>query len=222
MISKEVRTIALGEKRLDYKQIILKVISFLDVNIYNFPEYYKNSYNVRENEKGINSCLGTFLNNIPQQENEIETFRFYFDKDTQSEESNHEPDFGVMLAGEKGRSKAFFHIECKRLPARDKQHEKEYVEGELGGIQRFKKGHHGTNLKYSAIIGYIEKESPEYWLALVNGWIKYLISIQPDLWKECDLLIPMHEPKLSKYISTNFRSTNPQKIQLYHYWISIN
>jgi hypothetical protein len=220
MISKQNRTIALGERRLDYKQIILKVINFLDVNIYNFPEYYKHSFKVRENEKAINSCLGTFLNNIHQ--NDIETFRFYFDKDTQVEDSNHEPDFGVMLAGEKGRSKAFFHIECKRLPARDKQNEKEYVEGELGGIQRFKKGNHGSDFEYSAIVGYIEKESNQYWFSLINSWIKALIFGQPNFWKECDILIPVNEDKFDRYISNNFRYNKQNNIQLHHYWISIN
>lgn len=36
------------------------------------------------------------------------------------------------------------------------QNKKEDVSGNTGGIERFKKNLHGTDLKYSAMIGYIE------------------------------------------------------------------
>ena len=221
MISKENRAIAVGTFRLDYKKILNKVVYFLDQKIDGFPQYLKNSEYVSTNEKALNSCLTTYLNFMSGSYDSIETFRFYFDKDTQVEGSNHEPDLGVMLANQKGRGKAFFHIECKRLPDRDKQHEQEYVHGKLGGIQRFKEGKHGSDFSHSAMVGYIEKETCDHWFSQINSWISTLINQDSTFWNKSDYLSPRVIGNNEKHISNHIRRNSTSSIQLYHYWVLI-
>lgn len=77
-------------------------------------------------------------------------------------------------------------FEAKRLTYKlGKKREREYVIGEYkdgtriknsGGIERFKNGRHGKDVKHAGIIGYIQSESSDYWLEKVNGWIKKQIN----------------------------------------------
>jgi hypothetical protein len=220
MISEENQTIAIGPS-LDYKKIVNKVIEFLDAKVDYFPAYLKNSIEIRSNEKAINGCLATYLNGCSFNSAAIETFRFYFEKDTQVEKSNYEPDFGVMFANQTNRGKVFFHIECKRLPARDRKHEQEYVHGKLGGIQRFKDGNHGSNFLYSAMIGYVEEGSFQSWYNNINSWIDELIEQDPSFWNVSDKLIPRFKMDFRRFVSSHKRRNREDFIQLYHFWITI-
>lgn len=124
---------------------------------------------------------------------------------------------------------AFFEIECKRLPTPGQNRKKEYVIGQerpSGGIERFKKKIHGKNLKYAAIIGYIQEEDANHWFLKINDWIGELIASTPDLWKADDKLIKKNTELngLDKFISKNFRSeVNGQEdfVNLFHFWISL-
>ena len=86
----------------------------------------------------------------------------------------------------------FFKIEVKRLTNLGVARQKEYVIGrmgkekykESGGIERFKKGIHGSKLKFAGMIGYIQKEDFDYWFAEVNSWISDLINENGTFWKE--------------------------------------
>jgi hypothetical protein len=218
MISKKVRTIAIGTSRLDYKKIVFKVLDFLDRHIDNFQTYSQDSKYVNNNEKSINSKLVIYFNNIAIDDEAIDVFRFHFDKDTPLKESNHTPDIGVLLANKNSSSDAFFHIECKRLPAR-KQHDQEYVHGKLGGIQRFKEGKHGSDFNYSAMVGFIEKENFEYWFFKINVWIDELIKNKICFWHEADKLAPVPFKNYRRHISNHSRGNKSNCIQLYHYWI---
>lgn len=214
------RTIAVGEMRLNYKTIVYKVVDFLDHAIDNFPQYLSHSNFQGKNEKEINQMLATYLNNCTVDFFYIDTFRFSFIKDTSIESSNYNPDIGVMLGNKvASTTNSFFHIECKRLPARDKRVEREYVEGKLGGIQRFKEGNHGKKLDYSAMIGYIQSESFEAWHERVNLWIEDLFNKESHLkWSETDKLVLIEGNKFQKYSSTHSRLGHNDPIQLFHYW----
>jgi len=217
------RTIALGDKRLDYKIIVGKVIDFLDHTVDGFPQFLSNSKFDEENEKRINEMLATYLNNCTTDFFYIDTFRFSFIKDTSIESSNYNPDIGVMLGNKMASTtNSFFHIECKRLPARKKTVEREYVQGKLGGIQRFKEGNHGKGLKYSAMIGYVQSNSFEYWYLNINSWIEELIPSENTLnWSASDKLTPNIEGSFHRLSSLHQRINNPDPIKLLHYWISV-
>ena len=220
MISTNDRTVTIGSTRLDYKKIIFKVIDFLNISINDFPAFLQNNALNNNDEKSLNGYLVSYFNLISEKD-VLGIFKFYFDKDTKVEGSKHEPDIGVMLANQKNISKAFFHIECKRLPARDKLHEQEYVHGKLGGIQRFKEGWHGSDFSYSAMIGYIQNETFEYWFTQINSWISQLMINEPILWKEPDKLTPITINQYNRYLSNNSRRNKDGSIQLYHFWIPI-
>lgn len=216
------RTIAVGSARLDSEKIILKVLDFLDKNINGFPQFLLNSCFDEENEKAINQMLTTYLNNITVDYFVVDTFRFCFIKDTSIKKSQFNPDIGVMLGNKiEATTSAFFHIECKRLPAR-KGFEREYVQGNLGGIQRFKEGNHGGGLKYSAMIGYVQSNTLEHWYLNVNSWIYELITSDNLLnWNIDDKLSPDIEGNFQRFSSLHKRKNDPEPIKLFHYWISI-
>lgn len=220
------RIIAVGEKRLDYKPIVYKVVDFLDQTIDSFPQYLINSNFSGKNEKDINQMLATYLNNCSVDFFNIDTFRFSFIKDASLESSNYNPDIGVMLGNKlSSTTNSFFHIECKRLPARDKNAEREYVQGKLGGIQRFKEGNHGKGLDYSAMIGYVQSESIEVWYERVNSWINELIALPNDLLWTIEDKLSIKQfvgAGCQKLESSHQRQNHSVPIILYHYWISIN
>jgi hypothetical protein len=227
MISKNIdRTIAVGGKRLDYKAIVYKVVDFLDQTIDCFPQYLINSNFSGKNEKDYNQMLATYFNNCAVDFLGVDTFRFSFIKDTSIESSNYNPDIGVMLGNKmSSTTNSFFHIECKRLPARDKKAEREYVQGKLGGIQRFKEGNHGKGLDYSAMIGYVQSEPIEVWYERVNSWIDELIAFPNNLlWTIGDKLSfkQFVGAGCQKFESSHQRQNHNVPIILYHYWISIN
>jgi hypothetical protein len=216
------RTIAIGDKRLDYKIIVNKVVDFLDHTIDGFPEFLSNSTFYGKNEKDNNQMLVTYLNNCTSDFFYIDTFRFSFIKDTYIESSNYNPDIGVMLGNKMASTtNSFFHIECKLLPARA-GHEREYVQGKLGGIQRFKEGNHGKKMDYSAMVGYVQSESFERWYEKINFWIDELIqSVNELYWQNEDKIIPRSTESYQKYTSSHTRLQHENPITLYHYWVRV-
>lgn len=218
------RSIAIGDRRLDYKPIVYKVVDFLDHTIDSFPQFLSTSGFDEENEKRINEMLATYLNHCTADFFYIDTFRFSFIKDTSIELSNYNPDIGVMLGNKmSSTTNSFFHIECKRLPARDKKAEREYVQGKLGGIQRFKEGNHGKGLDYSAMVGYVQSDSFESWHQKINSWIEDLIQTEDKLiWKSEDKIVPRSTESKKKYTSSHSRLLHQSPIVLYHYWVAIN
>jgi len=116
-------------------------------------------------------------------------------------------------------------IEAKRLPTPNKVREREYVQGNLGAIERFKRGFHGSGLKKSIILAYVQQETFDHWHKKICSWIKDLIDHEKqDLitWSNDDLLLPKKKIKsVNKYVSHNSRS-NEMPIDLLHYWIYTN
>lgn len=127
-------------------------------------------------------------------------------------------DFGIYVSPLQLGADPIFVIEAKRL---SKQHY-DYVKGDTGGIERFKREcfGFGKHLFKSAMIGYIQEQNKEHWLQKINSWIDIEIKNTADLlWSEEDILA--HEGNFSDFISTHLR-TSGTKITLYHFWVSLN
>lgn len=110
-----------------------------------------------------------------------------------------------------------FVIEAKRL---SKRHY-DYVKGDTGGIERFKREcfGFGKHLSTSAMVGYIQDLDKEHWFLKINSWIDKLIKSDSDIiWTEEDKLA---ENDISHYISKHLR-TSGTTIEIYHFWISLN
>lgn len=199
------------------------VIKFLDANLIYFPADFikRPSESDKIDENLISQELEIFL----QKRISDELFRFKCQWQY-SDDSSREPDFGFWLVEDRnpfGLTKAFFELEAKLLPTGSK----DYVKGNQGGIERFKRGHHGKGLSQSAMIGYVQKETCSHWHREINKWINDLISNNADIsiyWDSDDLLIEIADfTKTKKYTSKNTRIVNLNKdsILLYHYLMEL-
>lgn len=121
-------------------------------------------------------------------------------------------------------------IECKRLPTpkgKDRD-EREYVVSQYsstGGIQRFKKGHHGAHHTFGAMIGYVQSKNGDFWNKKVKEWIEGLVKDKQKGWEAEDLLKPENHDKakkLSALYSCHKREKSLPEIALRHFWIEMN
>jgi hypothetical protein len=211
---------------------IKSVIQFIEIHFANFSKEVKGE--LTTSERSLNDRLCKFLNR------NAGSYPFFFQhenvEDTTSGTSP-QTDFGTisedkfLTIGDRiyGQFDSFFSIEAKRLPTPGHNRQKEYVIGyekPKGGIERFKKSLHGENLKYAAIIGYIQKEDANHWFLKINDWISELIISSPEFWKDDDKLKFAENTILDvhKFTSKNFRlynNSNSDFIELFHFWINL-
>ncbi|NQV17364.1 MAG: hypothetical protein HQ534_02305 [Armatimonadetes bacterium] len=204
---------------------ISAIITFIESYLDDFIIIYYDEYSNITNETGITHELCSFF------ESKINEHPFYFHhEDRAIPDSGQSPsvDFGVKTRepfGEFKNRQTVFSIEAKRLPTLGSGREKEYVlspTGKSGGIERFKKGIHGSGLKYSAIIGYVQKNDFSFWFSKINYWIDELIKDESQNieWTEEDKLTKIYfEQKKAKLISKN--KQRKDYIFLYHFWIDL-
>ncbi len=123
-------------------------------------------------------------------------------------------------------------FEAKRLPTPGSQREKEYVIGlekSYGGIQRFKLGKqgHGSGFQLVAMIGYIQKDTPDLWLNTINSWIVELAENTSEgsiSWEQSETLAKLKKDKkahTARAISTHSRYAE-SNITIRHLWIIMN
>lgn len=211
---------------------IKSVVEFIEIHFAKFSQKVKGE--ITSSEKALTDKLCKFLNR------NASAYPFFFHhENVENHESGISPqtDIGTLTESERltigdrsyGEFDSFFSIEAKRLPTPGQNRAKEYVIGHdkpSGGIERFKKRIHGKDLKYAAVIGYIQKENTDYWFLQINDWIGDLIISNPMLWNEDDKLIKNQSglKDLDKFMSTNFRlevKGQADFIELYHFWINL-
>jgi hypothetical protein len=197
------------------------LIDFLDCHLPNFPKSFTEIRKAEEiqSEDGISQKLCSFLQDLTYP-NGIFMFQFQW----KYQNSRRSSDIAVISRNPfKPTNNPFFTIEAKRLPTPGTGREKEYVEGNLGGIERYKRGHHGNNLPQSAMVGYVQNETCLHWFKKINEWINDLIQTNTDVdivWDNPDLLIHSNNfDKVQKYISENRREND--SITLYHYLMNL-
>lgn len=115
-----------------------------------------------------------------------------------------------------------------------KHREKEYVCGEYmdgkclknsGGIERFKNGRHGKDVVNAGIIGYIQTDSPAYWIQKVNSWVEEQIRRSNNnklIWRKTDLLTFINQKTLLSIYSSVSHRIYGDDISLRHFWIDIS
>ena len=219
-----------AEKKLSIEMII----AYLDERLPDFPKFFRDRFSniyLNASEPIISQWLCTFLNTF-REANEAILFEF----GREFKKSRYAVDFAVIDVKSFKESteepKPFFTIEAKRLPApkknkKDNNREKEYIEGNSGGVERYKRGHHGAGLSQSAIVGYIQKENCSHWFNEINKWIKDLESKSDSSiqWNSSDLLKEVKDfGKTRKYNSQNTRIINSEKdsIELHHYLMELS
>lgn len=211
---------------------IKSVIEFIEVHFVGFSKKVKGE--ISTSEKALTDKLCKFLNR------NASAYPFFFQhENVENHASGASPQIDIGAVSENqeitigdrsyGEFDSFFSIEAKRLPTPGQNREKEYVIGHdkpSGGIERFKKRIHGHNLKYAAIIGYIQKENADYWFIKINDWIGELITLFPAKWNEDDKLVKNKTElaELEKYISKNQKDELGGKVELinvFHFWINL-
>lgn len=223
---------------IDFGVFIQELISFIENKLSGFPTFFRNSHALQnlpetiEGENRITEILCSFL--ISHERSYLypiskqDFYHFQFINQTMGI-GNRSYDIGVSLIKTNiGSLGKFFVIEAKRLPTPGSGRQKEYVLGDGGGIERFKKEVHGQELEnnISAIIGYLQTNTANHWHNEVNSWIEEQIetSSNPDLtWTYQDKLTKdtrFQKDAVTKYSSKNSR-INLEDITLLHYWILI-
>jgi len=209
----------------------LAVLSFLSSSFKSFVSESK-SVGVL-NEKGISHLLCIYLNR------KAKKYPFFFQSEyVENILSGSSPQVDIAIIAEENiidifdkshsEHNCFFSIEAKRLPTPGHKRHKEYVigsEAPCGGIERFKKGIHGANLKYAALVAYIQKEDSDFWFGEVNKWINELVD--DEFWfkeeklkwldasekENCGFLTSMHHRQI--------HGVKAENINLYHYWLNL-
>lgn len=135
-----------------------------------------------------------------------------------------------------------YGIEAKRLPTHSTpmeglDREREYVVGDWaarsspvkklkGGIERFKEGVHGHDLKRAGMIGFIQRENFVFWLEKVNEWICELISnpVPRHLskWDAQDCLVGPLTSCLGVFESSSCHARcSGEDISIRHFWLDL-
>lgn len=209
------------------------VIEFFEIYFPEFSEKVKGD--ITASERALTDKLCKFFNR------KTGSYPFYFHHENVEDHSSGkspQTDIGTISREERitvedrvyGDWDSYFSIEAKRLPTQGYNREKEYVIGHdkpNGGMERFKKRIHGKNLKYAAIIAYVQKEDFDYWYLQINGWIEELIKTSSGEWINEDKLIKSGARpamNLVKFVSDNILlpvTPKPQKTRLFHFWINL-
>jgi len=214
MLSKQSNTQPQQNKQGDNfkpEGIIFSILNFLSLNLPLFV-VNKTQKNPNKIESSYNSQLSLFLNT----RRSMEVFLF---QNSPEQKNGKIPDIGVHLIESITcyNYKSIFDIECKRLSTQ-LSHVKQYVCGNTGGIQRFKLNQHGTDLPYSAMIGYIENQTSKYWFEQINTWITDLCNNESvPIWSISECLIKTDK----EYFISNHSKENGA-ICLYHFFKQVN
>ena len=210
---------------IEYGTITNELISFMEIVFVLFQYKYKNCEILAE--EILNERLELLLNHYSRIKGKPFLFKGEKISDNSLNGYRRKVDIGVMISTKSYfEDRVFFTIECKRLPTPGTNRGKEYVIGNYGGIERFKRNHHGSNLPKSAIVGYIQSNDFEYWFNNINLWISSQRTDNSDpsiIWTNDDILIHQstYKNKVAKYQSTNFRKAKKNSILLFHYFMDL-
>jgi len=190
---------------LPKEQTIKAILKFLKIYLPQFNKIFLSENSPIHKEDDISRELSLFL------QYNIESFLIRF-------EAKEGVDFVIKIKPYIMNAKPIFLIEAKRLPT----HSRDYVQGNNGGIERFKRElpGYGKHLLQSAMLGYIQGKSKDYWLKRINGWIDEKITNESELnWDTSDKL--KKDKEFADFISKHSRITEPP-ITLHHFWLVLH
>lgn len=193
------------------------VVSFVDLHISGFIPLYK-AQGSPTSENRITDLFSVYFNSCNQG-----YLPFFFEKNPTQQTGYRESDMGVFANDiEMNPLLPIFEFEAKKLPASATH---EYVYGERGGMERFKREIHSPHLPHCGMLGYVLDKEPNYWMGQINNWITNLATQSPlngiDWSGDDELLHPIGTTiTFSKCKSRNKRVTLPG-IVIFHYLIDL-
>jgi hypothetical protein len=211
-----------GRTLLSKERLYEILFSFVERVIPDFPEYMRN-YGIK-GENQITASLEDYLSDCVIDKG----LPFKFQNQYPYRNSTRSSDMGIKIRRfSNGRNRTdqnpFCVIEAKRFES--SKHSNEYILGERGGLERFKRNLHATNLSYSIMVGYVQKHNALFWLEKVNDKIQDLSRTNKDTsisWSTKDKLIQVR----NELFYFKARSTNTRKglkeLTLFHFWIILS
>jgi hypothetical protein len=198
-----------------------KILSFVDNKIPYFPGYYQSIKDSEKENRISDNLVQHFELCIRESES---YFPFRFSKNPTQPESDKETDVGVFLMLRTQKLIPIIEFEAKRLSESSKY--KEYVSGDRGGIERFKRGRHSPHLKVCGMFGYIQSRTADEWIEKINEWIAELSKNNADSsidWSDAKEILCKKESlsSVEKLSSEHQRSLQKDSIVLWHYLIDL-
>lgn len=201
-----------------WEDVYQTIIPFVDKHIHAFVSYY-NDQGKPIGENRITNLLIHHFNTLYQG-----YLPFYFDKNPTQLIGYRETDIGVYAKdGKMNPLLPIFEFEAKKLSPSSTNHE--YVYGERGGMERFKREDHSKHLPHCGMLGYVLCNDINHWSNQINTWITKLANQSPIKgldWQGDDELLHSvgTNGTIAKYVSKNKRITLAD-ITILHYLIDL-
>lgn len=198
------------------------VIDFVDKNVAAFLPYYK-ANDESDKENWISNLLVRHLQICNREQGGF--LPFDFSKNPPQAASGKETDIGVYVNTRSAKAIPFMEFESKRFS--DSANNKEYVCGDRGGIERFKRGKHSAHLRTCGMFAFVQKPTNDDWLIKVNQWIAELATGNTDPtidWTGKDEQLKKVQliSNVQKLSSDHPRKQSGDSIFLWHYFIDLN
>jgi len=198
-----------------------QILLFVDSHISGFPAYYKTI-----KDSGRENRVSDFLVHhfqLCKIENNQDYFPYDFRKNPTQENSGKETDIGVFVLTRGRKPSPLIEFEAKRFS--ESSSNEQYVYGDRGGIERFKRGNHSSHLKACGMFAYVQSRTINEWFTKVNGWLTNQFNTNTDSsidWLETEQLSQYASfSSVEKYTSNHTRKTLKDSISLWHYFIDL-
>lgn len=198
-----------------------QILLFVDNHISGFPFYYSQN----KESAGENWISNLLVRHFNLSNHETGGYLPYeFSKNPPQADSTKETDIGVYVNTRSAKVIPIIEFEAKRFS--ESSNNQEYVYGERGGIERFKKGEHSRHLKVCGMFGYIQSRTIEEWFSKVNGWLatKHKNNTNETIdWLDNELLTRVSLFKsVEKFKSCHSRKATKDVIFIWHYFIDLS
>lgn len=198
-----------------------QILLFIDNYIPEFIAYYKT---IKDSDR--ENRISDFLVNhfqLCKTENDQDYFPYDFRKNPTQASSGKETDIGVFVLTRGRKPSPLIEFEAKRFS--ESSSNEQYVYGDRGGIERFKRGDHSSHLKVCGMFAYVQSRTIGDWFSKVNGWLTNQFNTNKDSsidWLETEQLSQYESFSfVEKYTSSHSRKTLKDSISLWHYFIDL-
>ncbi len=198
-----------------------QILLFVDNYVPEFPTYYK-TIKDSDRENRISDFLVSHFQ-LCKTENDQDYFPYDFRKNPTQASSGKETDIGVFVLTRGRKPSPLIEFEAKRFS--ESSSNEQYVYGDRGGIERFKRGDHSSHLRVCGMFAYIQSRTFNEWFGKVNCWLINQFNTNKDNsieWLETEQLSQYASfSSVEKYTSSHKRKTLKDSISLWHYFIDL-
>lgn len=206
---------------IDANHTVSMLLNFIDNKISGFRNYYLTGKKSDKENFITNQLVNYFNSWLNADTSGFIPYKFSFQKNPAQDGTTKETDIGIFILNTSKPTDTIFEFEAKRLSESSNNHE--YVYGDRGGIERFKRNFHGAHLKKCGMFGYVQSQNNLHWIQKINDWISKCPLNQGDQsdWSKPEEKLIVDLNNNDKFHSVNSRITN-SAIELSHYFINLS